>query len=122
VATLAAARLRNPDGCIEILGGSECRTQPVLLPGLELVLVARPAASAAGGDLYCLHSCGDYTLAKIVLLDVTGHGERAARAAQEIHPLLHQYSAETDSLGLRESAICRIFASRLPGDVTLRRV
>jgi len=82
-------------GCIEILGGNETRTQTLQLAGLELLLIARPAGGGTGGDLYCLHSCGDHTVAKIVLLDVTGHGARSASVARALHGLLHEYSPET---------------------------
>ncbi len=121
--------VKGSGACIEILGGNELRTDAALLPGLELLLIARPAGSPAGGDLYCLHSCGDHTFAKIVLLDITGHGERAALVAQNIHALLHEYSAETDPGRLLDSvnrqfgdvaprgflatSLCAVFDSRL---------
>jgi len=93
---LAPARPDNSRGCVELLGGNELRTDAVVLPGLELLLIARPAGSPAGGDLYCLHSCGGHTLAKIVLLDISGHGQRSALVAHAIHPLLHRFSRETE--------------------------
>lgn len=126
---LAMAWPNKSAGCVELLGGNERRTESVSLPGLELLLIAQPAGRGAGGDLYCLHSCGDHTFAKIVLLDITGHGERAAVVAQSLHPLLHQYSAETDPGRLLDSvthqfgdvaprgflatSLCAVFDSRL---------
>jgi serine phosphatase RsbU (regulator of sigma subunit) len=86
---------RNPIGCVEIVGGNESRTQALVVAGLELVLVARPAGARAGGDVYCLHSCENRAVAKIVLLDITGHGHHSASVARAIHDLLHQYSADT---------------------------
>lgn len=85
----------SPVPCVEVLGGNQARTESLLLAGLELLLVARPAGTAAGGDLYCVHACGEPAVAKIVLLDVTGHGVRAASVAQAVHGLLHRHSAAT---------------------------
>lgn len=80
---------------MEVLGGNDSRTQALVLAGLELLLVARPAGAQAGGDLYCVHSCGDRALAKIVLVDISGHGERSAFIARALHHLLHRYSQDT---------------------------
>lgn len=82
-------------GCVEILGGNESRAEALVLAGLELLLIARPAGAPSGGDFYCLHSCEDRALAKIVLVDVTGHGVRSAPIARAVHELLHRYSPDT---------------------------
>lgn len=86
----------NLSGCVEVLGGNEARTQALVVAGLELLLVARPAGAKAGGDLYCIHSCGDRAQAKIVLVDIQGHGQRSAPLARSIHNLLHEFSKETN--------------------------
>lgn len=90
-----AAACEGPVPCVEVLGGNQARTESLALAGLELFVVARPAGAGAGGDLYCLHSCGEPAVAKIVLLDITGHGVRAASVAQAVHALLHRHSAAT---------------------------
>ena len=92
----ASLRSNSPPGCVEVLGGNECRTEALAVAGLELLLVARPAGASAGGDLYCVHSCEHRSLAKIVLLDITGHGERSASMAWSVHHLLHLYSTDTE--------------------------
>lgn len=91
----AAAQPNSPEGCVEVLGGNELRTEALAVAGLELLLVARPAGASAGCDLYCVHSCEHRRLAKVVLLDITGHGERSASVARATHRLLHLYSTET---------------------------
>jgi len=92
----------GPAPCVEVLGGNQARTESLRLVGLELFLVARPVGTGAGGDLYCVHSCGEPAVAKIVLLDVTGHGVRAASVAQAVHGLLHRHSAATQPSHLLE--------------------
>jgi len=86
----------NLAGCVEVLGGNEARTQALVVAGLELLLVARPAGAKAGGDLYCIHSCGERAQAKMVLVDIQGHGQRSAPLARSIHNLLHEFSRETN--------------------------
>lgn len=103
-------------GCIEILGGNETRTQALQFAGLELLLVARAAEGGAGGDLYCLHSCGDRAVAKLVLLDVTGHGARSALIARALHRLLHEYSPDTQPSHLL-SQMNRQFTQTAPPSV-----
>ena len=97
-----AAACDSPVPCVEVLGGNQARTESLMLAGLELLLVARPAGTGAGGDLYCVHACGEPAVAKIVLLDVTGHGVRAASVAQAVHGLLHRHSAATQPSQLLE--------------------
>ncbi len=81
--------------CIEILGGNVRRAEALLLGGLEVLLVARPAGGGGGGDIYCIHSCGHGALAKFVLIDLTGHGQGRDAIARAVHELLHRYEDET---------------------------
>ncbi len=86
---------RSPLQCIEILGGNVWRTEAQLIGGLEVLLVAKPAGVGGGGDIYCIHSCGQGALTKFVLLDLTGHGPARDAVAQAVHNLLHRYDNET---------------------------
>lgn len=104
----------NPNGCVEVLGGNEARTQALVVAGVELLLVARPAGAKAGGDLYCIHSCGDRSQAKIVLVDIQGHGQRSAPLARSIHNLLHEFSRETNPTRLLEQVNQRFTAVAPP--------
>ncbi len=99
---LAPARPGNSGGCVELLGGNESRTELRTVAGIEVLVVARPAGAPSGGDIYCLHSCGHGTLAKFVLLDLTGHGKEQDLIARTLHELLHQYSTETSPAQLLE--------------------
>jgi len=88
--------------CTEVVGGNESLAEHFLLPGLELFLIGRPAGSMAGGDIYCIHSCGHGTLTKFVLLDLTGHGQERDTLAHAVHNLLHPYAEETRPARLLE--------------------
>lgn len=88
--------------CIEILGGNVQRAEALLLGGLEVLLVSRPAGAGGGGDIYCIHSCGHGALAKFVLVDLTGHGQARDAVARTAHSLLHRYNNETQPAQLLE--------------------
>lgn len=89
-------------GCVEIVGGNVLRTQERIVAGLEVLLTARPSGGGSGGDVYCIHSCGHGTLAKFVLLDLTGHGQERDPIARAVHALLHRYTEETQPARLLE--------------------
>jgi sigma-B regulation protein RsbU (phosphoserine phosphatase) len=95
-------KMSTVDECVQIVGGNELRTEPRAFAGIEVLLIARPAGSDTGGDVYCLHSCGHGTLAKFVLLDLTGHGAERSAIARSLHEILHQYSEETSPARLLE--------------------
>ncbi len=84
-----------PIQCVEILGGNVSRTEGLILKGLEVLLVAKPTGTGGGGDIYCIHSCGEGALAKFVLLDLTGHGQERDAFARVVHGLLHRFDDET---------------------------
>lgn len=90
-------KMRSGDcaDCVEVLGGNDSRVEALVLSGLEILMVVFPASGQAGGDLYCIHSCGDRTLVKIALADITGHGHHSASIARDIHELFHRHASET---------------------------
>lgn len=100
--TVASLQRGEPLRCVEILGGNVLRTEGLILGGLEVLLVARPAGASGGGDIYCIHSCGHGALTKFVLLDLTGHGRERDAIARTIHDLLHRYTDETRPARLLE--------------------
>jgi len=118
----------NPPGCVEVLGGNDSRIEALLLSGLEILVVAFPASGQSGGDLYCIHSCGDRTLVKMALADITGHGQRSASIAREIHQLFHLHALEAKPgqlladvnrqfnqfapRGVLATSLCAVYATR----------
>lgn len=100
--------------CAEILGGNVSRTELQTVAGIEVLLIARPAGSERGGDVYCLHSCAYGRLAKLVMLDLTGHGVERDAIARSLHELLHEYAKETSPARLLELLNQRYDNSRSP--------
>ena len=75
--------------CTEVWGGVTACDVSVKLAGLRGECFSRPYRGAeAGGDIHFLSVCGLTILSKIVLADVSGHGEETASISRSIHDAL----------------------------------
>lgn len=83
--------------CREIWGGNGKREQDIQFDGLKGFLLSRPYESAEGGDLHFLSFCDQAALSKIVVADVSGHGDIVSRAALNIKTLLLDHINEVDN-------------------------
>ncbi len=84
---LHAQRIR----CLEIWGGNLRVEKHVQAPGLDIWLASRPLGDdEAGGDVYYISSCAAGRLARILLADVSGHGERVANVAGQLRDLMRK--------------------------------
>lgn len=88
--------------CVEIVGGNTTCNEALLLGGLEVFLMSKPAGDGGGGDVYCIHSCGHGALAKFVLLDLAGHGREREAIGRAVHNLMHRFGDETRPARLLE--------------------
>jgi serine phosphatase RsbU (regulator of sigma subunit) len=82
--------------CYEVWGGNGKVEREVQFSRLKGFLFGLPYKSAKGGDIHFLASCDDAEIAKIIIADVSGHGDIASRAARQIERLLHEYINELD--------------------------
>jgi sigma-B regulation protein RsbU (phosphoserine phosphatase) len=90
--------------CPELRGGNDQATFSAQLPGLGCWVSSEPLRpSRRGGDLYFLSACNYGVTARVVLADVSGHGEVVSVAAEQLRDLLRRYVDEWDqSLLVRE--------------------
>lgn len=78
--------------CLELRGGNQLATYAARLPGLSAWVSCTPLRpSQRGGDLYYLSACSHGSVARIVIADVSGHGERVSTAASRLERALRQY-------------------------------
>jgi sigma-B regulation protein RsbU (phosphoserine phosphatase) len=78
--------------CLELRGGNQMGTYAVQLPGLDGWVSCRPLhPSPYGGDLYYMSACSHGIVARIVLADVSGHGEMISVAAIRLREALLQH-------------------------------
>src|SRR5882672_4659434 len=77
--------------CLELRGGNHLAAYSAELPGLAGWVSCHPLRSSPrGGDLYYLSACSHGVIARIVLADVSGHGETVSSAAVRLHDALRQ--------------------------------
>jgi len=82
--------------CSEVWGGNmrsglvnECA--PVHLPGLRCALYTKPCMGSSGGDLVFLSACGSGRMARIVVGDVSGHGEDVSHIGTWLHKSIRRH-------------------------------
>jgi serine phosphatase RsbU (regulator of sigma subunit) len=82
----------GPLACLELRGGNHLATYAARLPGLTAWVSCHPLEpSRRGGDLYYLSACSHRSIARVVIADVSGHGERVSAAAARLQNALRQY-------------------------------
>jgi len=78
--------------CLELRGGNHLATYAARLPGLTAWVSCSPVRpSQRGGDLYYLSACSGGSIARVVIADVSGHGERVSAAAVRLKHALRKY-------------------------------
>jgi serine phosphatase RsbU (regulator of sigma subunit) len=61
---------------MEIWGGNRATDKQLEMPGLRAWVYSRPhGSSLGGGDVYYLSSCASGRISRVLLADVSGHGE-----------------------------------------------
>ena len=78
--------------CLEVRGGNSQATYAAELPGLAAWVSCTPLyPSQRGGDLYYFSSCSHGSTARVVIADVSGHGEQVSAAAFRLRYALRQH-------------------------------
>jgi hypothetical protein len=78
--------------CLELRGGNHLATYSAALPGLAAWVSCNPLRpSQRGGDLYYLSACSHGSIARVVIADVSGHGEMVSAAAVRLRDALRQH-------------------------------
>jgi sigma-B regulation protein RsbU (phosphoserine phosphatase) len=83
--------------CLELRGGNHVAAYSAELPGLAGWISCRPLRPFhRGGDLYYLSACSHGVVARVVVADVSGHGEVVSASAIRLHDALLQHADEWD--------------------------
>jgi hypothetical protein len=78
--------------CMEVWGGSQLTSRGVQLGGLDAWVVSKPHGGAQrGGDVYYASSCGTGRISRLLLADVSGHGQAVAAIASDLRMLMRRY-------------------------------
>jgi serine phosphatase RsbU (regulator of sigma subunit) len=78
--------------CLELRGGNHLATYAARLPGLTAWVSCHPLRpSRRGGDLYYLSACSQGSIARVVIADVSGHGEEVSAVAVHLQNALRKH-------------------------------
>ncbi len=87
--------------CREVRGGNRLAVFSAELPGLAGWISCHPLEpSTRGGDLYYMSACSQGAIARVVLADVSGHGEAVSAAAGRLRNSLRQHIESWDQSAL----------------------
>lgn len=90
---MASSTTTNSDRmhCMEVWGGNSPVDRGFEVPGLEVWVYSRPHERADfGGDVYYVSSCASGRITRLLLADVSGHGESVARIATGLRDLMRR--------------------------------
>jgi phosphoserine phosphatase RsbU/P len=78
--------------CMEVWGDSALTTKAVKLGGLDAWVYSKPfGGSSNGGDVYYASSCATGRINRLLLADVSGHGDAVAESANSLRKLMRRY-------------------------------
>lgn len=81
----------QPLRCMEIRGGSGLVESGIATPGLDAWVYSKPFEGAArGGDIHYVSLCGGGYITRIIVADVSGHGEAVADMAVALRSILRR--------------------------------
>lgn len=78
--------------CMEVWGGNEHADRGVAMAGLDASVLSAPVGqSGSGGDIHYLSSCATGRITRILIADVSGHGESVADIARDLRDLMRRF-------------------------------
>lgn len=78
--------------CMEVWGGNQAMDSGVVMAGLDAWVYCRPYQdSQGGGDVYYVSSCATGRINRLLVADVSGHGDAVAETARELRTLMRKY-------------------------------
>jgi len=83
--------------CMEVWGGSQLTSSGVELGGLDVWVYSKPFGQAQrGGDVYYVSSCATGRISRLLLADVSGHGQSVASTAADLRTLMRRFVNRLD--------------------------
>ena len=83
--------------CSQLWGGNATTWTELVLPGLTGWVASRPHhGGAAGGDVHFVSSCGTGRITRLLLADVSGHGEEVADTGARLKDTMARYMNHID--------------------------
>jgi phosphoserine phosphatase RsbU/P len=87
--------------CLEIRGGNRAAVYSAELPGFEVWVSCRPLQPAtSGGDLFYLSVCSHWSVSRVSIADVAGHGEAVSGVAEHLRDAMREHADNWDQSAL----------------------
>lgn len=78
--------------CMEVAGGNVAYEGGLSLPGLEAWVITRPyRGETGGGDVHYVSSCASGRITRMLVADVSGHGERVVKTSAALRDIMRKY-------------------------------
>ncbi|QDT24739.1 Stage II sporulation protein E (SpoIIE) [Gimesia panareensis] len=78
--------------CMEVWGGNQPVDRELTTTGLDIWVYSKPyAAASSGGDVYYVSSCSSGRITRLLLADVSGHGEAVSDRAEVLRQLMRRH-------------------------------
>ena len=78
--------------CMEVWGGNQVVDDSVAVAGLDAWVYSKPfGGSDGGGDVYYVSSCATGRIARLLLADVSGHGEAVRKTGVGLRDLMRRH-------------------------------
>src|SRR5210317_1036271 len=75
--------------CMEVWGGNSNVDRCLTTSGLQVWIYSQPYRNATnGGDVYYVSSCASGRITRLLLADVSGHGQMVADVASRLRDLM----------------------------------
>jgi serine phosphatase RsbU (regulator of sigma subunit) len=82
---------------MEVWGGNQLADSGVSMAGLDAWVFSRPYGnSVGGGDVYYVSSCATGRITRLLIADVSGHGDAVATIAAKLRALMRRYVNHID--------------------------
>ena len=78
--------------CMEVWGSNRAVNSGVIMAGLDAWVYSRPwHGDSSGGDVHYVSSCATGRITRLLLADVSGHGETVAETASMLRRIMRRY-------------------------------
>jgi serine phosphatase RsbU (regulator of sigma subunit) len=88
---------------MEVWGGNQASDNGVTMPGLDAWVISRPyQGDDAGGDIHYVSSCNTGRITRVLVADVSGHGQHVAQVALSLRTLMRRFVNYIDQTKLMQ--------------------
>ena len=83
--------------CMEVWGGNQSTDSGVVMAGLDAWVYSKPfGGSDGGGDVYYVSACATGRILRLMIADVSGHGQTVDAVAGQLRGLMRQHVNQID--------------------------